>query len=117
MVIIGKSEFDNTVVASGGSTYSVGSSNQWLKILPSQQVIIDDFENGVVLEVTVRNQYSSAQSVSMDIDYGNSSSWYQSRIDSSDRQFVLGTGDDSVRVVTVRFEVTEDTLKNLESNI
>ena len=115
MVIIGKSEFDNTVIASGGSTYSVGSSNQWLKILPSQQVIIDDFENEVVLEVTVRNQYSSAQSVSMDIDYGNSSSWYQSRIDSSDRQFVLGTGDDSVRVVTIRFEVTEDTLKNLDS--
>ena len=115
MVIIGKSEFDNTVVASGGSTYSVGSSNQWLKILPSQQVIIDDFENEVVLEVTVRNQYSSAQSVSMDIDYGNSSSWYQSRIDSSDRQFVLGTGDDSVRVVTIRFEVTEETLKSLES--
>ena len=51
----------------------------------------------------------------MDIDYGNSSSWYQSRIDSSDRQFVLGTGDDSVRVVTIRFEVTEDTLKTLEN--
>jgi hypothetical protein len=115
MVIVGKSVFDNSVIATGGSTYSVGSSNQWLKILPSQQVIIDNFEEEVVLEVTVRNQYSTAQSVSMDIDYGNSSSWYQSRIDSSDRQFVLGTGDDSVRVVTIRFEVTEDTLKTLEN--
>jgi uncharacterized membrane protein len=115
MVIIGKSVFDDSVIASGGSTYSVGSSNQWLKILPSQQVIIDNFEDEVTLEVTVRNQYSTAQSVSMDIDYGNSSSWYQSRIDSSDRQFVLGTGDDSVRVVTIRFEVTEDTLKTLEN--
>ena len=115
MVIVGKSVFDNSVIATGGSTYSVGSSNQWLKILPSQQVIIDNFEDEVVLEVTVRNQYSTAQSVSMDIDYGNSSSWYQSRIDSSDRQFVLGTGDDSVRVVTIRFEVTEDTLKTLEN--
>lgn len=115
MVIIGKSVFDDSVIASGGSTYSVGSSNQWLKILPSQQVIIDNFEDEVTLEVTVRNQYSTAQSVSMDIDYGNSSSWYQSRIDSSDRQFVLGTGEDSVRVVTIRFEVTEDTLKTLEN--
>ena len=117
MVIIGKSVYDSTVIATGGSTYSVGSSNQWLKILPSQQVIIDNFEDEVVLEVTVRNQYSTAQSVSMDIDYGNSSSWYKSRIDSSDRQFVLGTGDDSVRVVTIRFEVTEDTLLTLENPI
>ena len=115
MVIIGKSVYDSTVIATGGSTYSVGSSNQWLKILPSQQVIIDNFEDEVVLEVTVRNQYSTAQSVSMDIDYGNSSSWYKSRIDSSDRQFVLGTGDDSVRVVTIEFEVTEDTLMTLEN--
>ena len=115
MVIIAKSDYDGTVIATGGSTYSVGSSNQWLKILPSQQVIIDNFEDEVVLEVTVRNQYSTAQSVSMDIDYGNSSSWYKSRIDSSDRQFVLGTGEDTVRVVTIRFEVTEDTLKTLES--
>ena len=117
MVIIGKSVYDSTVIATGGSTYSVGSSNQWLKILPSQQVIIDNFEDEVVLEVTVRNQYSTAQSVSMDIDYGNSSSWYKSRIDSSDRQFVLGTGDDSVRVVTIRFEVTEDILMTLENPI
>ena len=78
-------------------------------------MIIDNFEDEVVLEVTVRNQYSTAQSVSMDIDYGNSSSWYKSRIDSSDRQFVLGIGEDSVRVVTIRFEVTEDTLKTLEN--
>ena len=117
MVIIGKSVYDSTVIATGGSTYSVGSSNQWLKILPSQQVIIDNFEDEVVLEVTVRNQYSTAQSVSMDIDYGNSSSWFKSRIDSSDRQFVLGTGDDSVRVVTIRFEVTEDILMTLENPI
>ncbi len=115
MVIVAKSDYDDSVIASGGSTYSVGSSNQWLKILPSQQVIIDNFEDEVVLEVTVRNQYSTAQSVSMDIDYGNSSSWYQSRIDSSDRQFVLGTGDDSIRVVTIRFEVTEDTLMSLDN--
>ena len=88
MVIVAKSDYDDSVIASGGSTYSVGSSNQWLKILPSQQVIIDNFEDEVVLEVTVRNQYSTAQSVSMDIDYGNPRR-YQSRIDSSDRQFVL----------------------------
>ena len=115
MLIVGKSVYDENVLSTGGSTYSVGSSNQWLKILPSQPVIIDNFEDEVILEVTVRNQYSTAQSVSMDIDSGNSSSWYKSRIDSSDRQFVLGTGDDSIRVVTIRFEVTEDTLKTLEN--
>ena len=34
MVIIGKSVFDDSVIASGGSTYSVGSSNQWLQDSP-----------------------------------------------------------------------------------
>ena len=114
MVIIAKSVYDETVIASGGSTYSVGSTNELLKILPSQLVIIDNFEDEVTLEVTVRNQYSTAQSVSMDISSGNSSSWFQSRIDSSDRQFVLGTGDDSIRVITITFQVTESTLMTLE---
>jgi uncharacterized membrane protein len=114
MVIVAKSMFDTTVIATGGSTYSVGSTNELLKILPSQLVIIDDFEDEVTLEVTVRNQYSTSQSVSMDISSGNSSSWFQSRIDSNDRQFVLGTGDDSIRVITITFQVTESTLMTLD---
>ncbi|MDG1549887.1 MAG: hypothetical protein P8Q94_07555 [Candidatus Poseidoniaceae archaeon] len=114
MVIVAKSMFDATVIATGGSTYSVGSTNELLKILPSQLVIIDDFEDEVTLEVTVRNQYSTSQSVSMDISSGNSSSWFQSRIDSNDRQFVLGTGDDSIRVITITFQVTESTLMTLD---
>jgi hypothetical protein len=114
MVIVAKSIFDTTVIATGGSIYSVGSTNELLKILPSQLVIIDDFEDEVTLEVTVRNQYSTSQSVSMDISSGNSSSWFQSRIDSNDRQFVLGTGDDSIRVITITFQVTESTLMTLD---
>jgi hypothetical protein len=55
MVIVAKSMFDTTVIATGGSTYSVGSTNELLKILPSQLVIIDDFEDEVILEVIVRN--------------------------------------------------------------
>ena len=114
MVIIAKSMFDETVIATGGSTYSVGSTNNLLKILPSQLVIIDNFEDEVTLEVTVRNQFTTPQSVSMDISPGNSSSWFQSRIDSNDRAFVLGIGDDSLRVITITFQVTESTLMTLD---
>ena len=112
MDVIATSVFDQTASSVGGSTYAVGSQNQWLKILPSQQVIIDDFEEEVILEVTVRNQYSTAQSVSMDVSYGNSSNWFKSRIDNSDLQFALQNGEE--RVITLRFEVTETTLMSLE---
>ncbi len=116
LIVIAKSIFDDGVIATGGSTYNVGSSqNQWLKILPIQQVIIDDYEDEVVIEVVIKNQFSTAQSVSMDIDPGNSSSWYQSRIDSSDRQFAISSGGE--RVIRITFDISESTLRNLETPV
>ncbi|MBT5736139.1 MAG: hypothetical protein HOI28_04785, partial [Euryarchaeota archaeon] len=107
------SQFDPTVISSGGSTYLVGSQNEWVKILPSTQVTIDTWEDKVELVVEVRNQYSTAQSIVMDITEGDSKNWLKSRISSSDLQFVLGV--EEVREVVITFEVTETTLMNLQN--
>ena len=107
------SDFDSSVTATGGSSYLVGSQNEWVKILPSPQVVIDSWENEVEIIVKVRNQYSTAQSIVMDIDEGDSKNWIKSRITNSDLQFVLGI--EEVREVVITFEVTETTLLNLQN--
>ena len=111
--ITATSQFDTSVTSSGGSSYLVGSQNEWVKILPSPQVTIDTWEDEVELVVEVRNQYSTAQSIVMDISDGESKNWLKSRISSSDLQFVLGV--EEVREVVITFEVTETTLMNLQN--
>ena len=111
--VIAVSDFDSTVTAIGGSSYLVGSQNEWVKILPSPQVVIDSWESEVEIIVQVRNQYSTAQSIVMDIDEGDSKNWIKSRITNSDLQFVLGV--EEVREVVIKFEVTETTLLNLQN--
>jgi len=111
--ITATSQFDTSVTSSGGSSYLVGSQNEWVKILPSPQVTIDTWEDKVELVVEVRNQYSTAQSIVMDITEGDSKNWLKSRISSSDLQFVLGV--EEVREVVITFEVTETTLMNLQN--
>ena len=111
--ITATSQFDSSVTSSGGSSYLVGSQNEWVKILPSPQVVIDTWEDKVELVVEVRNQYSTAQSIVMDISEGDSKNWLKSRISSSDLQFVLGV--EEVREVVITFEVTETTLINLQN--
>ena len=111
--ITATSQFDSSVTSSGGSSYLVGSQNEWVKILPSPQVTIDTWEDEVELVVEVRNQYSTAQSIVMDISDGESKNWLKSRISSSDLQFVLGV--EEVREVVITFEVTETTLMNLQN--
>ena len=111
--VIATSQFDSSVSASGGSSYLVGSQNEWVKILPSQQVTIDTWEDKVEHVVEVRNQYSTAQSISMEISEGESNNWLQSRISASDKNFVLGV--EEVREVVITFEVTETTLMNLQN--
>jgi hypothetical protein len=63
------------------------------------------------MTVTVRNQYTTAQSVSMNLDTRDSSNWIQSRIATNDRTFSLDVGEE--RQVTVIFTVSKTTLNNL----
>jgi hypothetical protein len=103
------------ISAQGSATYLVGSQN-WLKILPAPALTIDESEPAEEWSMTVkvRNQYTTAQSVTIDLDNGASSAYVQTRISSNDRSFVLAVEEE--REVTVYFEVSETTLLNLGSD-
>jgi len=113
--IIATSVNDALINAQGSATYLVGSQN-WLKILPAAPITIDEAEPAEEWSMTVkvRNQYTTAQSVTIDLDNGESSAYVQTRIASNDRSFVLAVEEE--REVTVYFEVSETTLLNLGSD-
>ena len=113
--IIATSVNDPLISAQGSATYLVGSQN-WLKILPAPALTIDESEPAEEWSMTVkvRNQYTTAQSVTIDLDNGASSAYVQTRISSNDRSFVLAVEEE--REVTVYFEVSETTLINLGSD-
>ena len=110
--VIATSVNDMNISATGSATYLVGSQN-WLKIIPTGILVIDDADpvEAWSMTVTVRNQYTTAQSVSMNLDNGESSNWIQSRIANSDRTFSLAVEEE--RQVTVIFTVSKTTLNNL----
>ena len=112
LVIIATSVNDASISAQGSATYLVGSQN-WLKILPAAPLTIDNAEpiEEWSMTVKVRNQYTTAQSVTIDLDNGESSAYVQTRIGSNDRSFVLAVEEE--RDVTVFFEVSQTTLLNL----
>jgi len=110
MRVIATSVNDPTVSSSGQCTYKVGSQN-YLRIISTESTIID--EAGVYeVIVTVRNQYTTGQSVTMDWDQGDTRNWFRASIDSSDRDFWLEV--EGNREVTVLFEVQSSSLENLE---
>ena len=110
--VIATSVNDANVSATGSAIYLVGSQN-WLKIIPTTLLVIDEADPVVAWSrtVTVRNQYTTAQSVSMNLDSRDSSSWIQSRIATNDRSFSLDVNE--AREVTVLFTVSKTTLNNL----
>jgi hypothetical protein len=113
--IIATSVNDPLISAQGSATYLVGSQN-WLKILPAAALTIDESEPAEEWSMTVkvRNQYTTAQSVAIELDNSESSAYVQTRISSNDRSFVLAVEEE--REVTVYFEVSETTLINLPSD-
>ena len=110
--VIATSVNDANISATGSATYLVGSQN-WLKIIPAEMLVIDEADpfEAWSMTVTVRNQYTTAQSVSMNLDNGDSSNWIQSRIANNDRTFSLAVEEE--RQVTVIFTVSQVTLDNL----
>ena len=112
--VIATSVSDQNVSARGESIYSVGSLG-WLRIIYNQPPLqILDSEEDYTITVSVRNQYTDSQSVAMELDNGESGSWFQARIQNSDRGFVLAAGEE--RSVTIVFEISETTLLNLDSD-
>ena len=111
--VIATSQADSSVSATGNAVYQVGSQN-WLRIFPVSPIIINDADQDYEVTIQVANQYTTAQSVTMELDAGEASNYLQSRIDSSDRGFVLQVNED--KEVTIELEVSETTLLNLPSD-
>ena len=63
----------------------------------------------------VKNQYTTPQVVVMELDDSETKSWFQTKIGRMDRDFSLGLNEE--REVTLTIEVTETTLKNLNSDV
>ena len=112
--VIATSFANANISARGESVYSVGSLG-WLRIVYNQPPLqIVDSEEDYTITVSVRNQYTHAQSVAMELDNGESGSWFQARIRSTDRGFVLQEGEE--RSVTIEFDISETTLLNLDAD-
>ncbi len=110
--VIATSYTDANISARGEAVYSVGSLG-WLRIIYNQPPLqIVDSDEDYSITVSVRNQYTSAQSVAMELDNGESGSWFQARILSTDRGFILQEGEE--RTVTIEFDISETTLLNLD---
>lgn len=112
MNVVATSVNDPSISNSGSVSFLVGSQN-WLKLIPSAPITIDNADDEVLALVTVRNQFTSAQVVTMDLDDSKTKNWFQSRIDSADRSFVLGVGEE--REILIEIIVTETTLKYLNA--
>ena len=112
--VIATSVSDQNISARGEAIYSVGSLG-WLRIIYNQPTLeIVDSEEDYTITVLVRNQYTGSQSVAMELDNRDSGSWFQARIQSSDRGFVLEANEE--RSVTIVFDISETTLLNLDSD-
>ena len=112
--VIATSVAEDDVSARGEAVYSVGSLG-WLRIIYNQPPLeIVDSEEDYTITVSVRNQYTQAQSVAMELDNGESGSWFQARILSTDRGFILQEGEE--RTVTIEFDISETTLINLDAD-
>ena len=109
--VIATSVNDNTVSSNGKCTYLVGSQN-WLRIISTESVIIDE-SGKVEVVVRVRNQYVEGQSVTMSLDNQNNK-WYSAKIKSADRDFWLGV--EGEREVTIEFDIPASTLENLDED-
>ena len=105
------SQNDPSISATGNALYRVGSQN-WLRIPSVIPLEIDTADADHVMELTVRNQYTTAQAVAMELDAGEAGSYMQVRINSQDRNFVLQVGEE--RKVTVELIISETTLDNLD---
>lgn len=110
--VVATSVNDPAVSATGNAVYLVGSQN-WLRIPTVVPAEIRDADALHSMTVKVRNQYTTAQAVAMELDAGEAANFMQIRIDSQDRNFVLQVGEE--RDVTVHLEISSNTLLNLDA--
>ncbi|HJM55250.1 MAG TPA: hypothetical protein QGI72_03275, partial [Poseidonia sp.] len=111
--VVATSVSDSEVSATGQATYLVGSQN-WLKIYTIQPISINE-EGEYEVIVRVKNQYTTAQVVVIELDDSETKSWFQTSVARTDRDFSLQLNEE--REVTLTLDVSETTLKNLNSDV
>jgi len=112
LTVVATSNADTGISASGQATYLVGSQD-WLRIFAIPPLSISE-EGEYEVAIRVVNQYTTGQRVVMDLDTGESNSWFQSSIARLDKDFTLGIGE--TKEITLTVDVTETTLKNLNDD-
>jgi len=105
------SNADPSISATGQATYVVGSQD-WLRIFAIPPLEVSE-EGEYDVNVRVVNQYTTGQIVKMDLDTGETNSWFRSSIARLDKDFTLATGE--TREITITIDVSETTLKNLNN--
>jgi len=104
------SQNDPSVSGSGEITFPVGSQG-WLRLtVSSDDLVIHEAGTYPVL-LTLRNQYTEEQTVTIDIDQGSSSTWFRASSDSTSGTFTIQEGRE--RMITVDVVITDTTLLNL----
>ena len=105
------SNADSSISATGQATYVVGSQD-WLRIFAIPPLEVSE-EGEYDVNIRVVNQYTTGQIVKMDLDTGETNSWFRSSIARLDKDFTLATGE--TREITITIDVSETTLKNLNN--
>jgi uncharacterized membrane protein len=103
---------DANITDTGSATYIVGSQN-WLRILSIERPIFEE-DGEYVVTIAVRNQYTGAQVVKMEVDIGQSNSYFTTTIEREDLSFNLLA--DEEREVSIYFDVPPSTMDNIEGD-
>jgi len=110
LTVIATSQNDPSVSSNGEITFPVGSQG-WLRLtVSSDDLVINEAGTYPVL-LTLRNQYTAEQTVTIDIDQGSSSTWFRASSDSTSGTFTIQEGRE--RMITVDVVITDTTLLNL----
>jgi len=104
------SVLDSEIFKSGEIMFSVGSQD-WLRLIALDDLVIDEAGTYEV-KLTLRNQYTDEQTVSIDVRQDSSSSmWY--RASSSSEAAPVRILEQKERFITVEIVISETTLLNL----
>jgi uncharacterized membrane protein len=111
--VIATSVLDPEISGTGTILFSVGSQD-WLRLIAVDDLVVDEAGTYEVI-LTLRNQYTDEQTVSIDVRQDTSSSkWY--RASSSSEAAPLRILEQKERFITVEIVISETSLLNLQED-
>ena len=110
--VIATSTNDDDVESEGEIVFPVGSQG-WLRLTATEDLVIDSAGTYETV-LTLRNQYTDLQTVTIDVEQGSSSTWYRASSDSESAPLTIQEGRE--RMITVKVVITETSLLNLNDD-